>query len=62
MANCPIWLPGEDVVFYDDDQFAVILISNKYFPVGKFTGYLVLDGLSSLSSALSFSQSYYKES
>lgn len=56
----PVWLPGEKVVFYDNDQFAVIVIDNRYFPIGKFTGHLSISGFVHLKDAQHLSEVYYK--
>ena len=58
--DLPIWLQGENVVFFDDDQFAVIIIGNAYFPIGKFTGHMSTSGCKLLSQAREYSKQYYK--
>ncbi len=58
--DLPLWLQGENVVFYDNDQFAVIMIDNEYFPIGRFTGHLSTSGFVHLKDAQKLSQFYYK--
>lgn len=58
-SDLPIWLQGENVVFFDDDQFAVIIIGNSYFPIGKFTGHMSTSGCRLLSEAKEYSKIYY---
>lgn len=60
MSNSPIWLCDENIQFYDEDQFAVILIGNKYYPIGRFTGHLTLSGCNTLENAKAFSTTYYQ--
>ena len=57
--DLPNWLQGENVVFFDDDQFAVIIIGNSYFPIGKFTGHMSTSGCRLLSQAKEYSKIYY---
>ena len=58
--DLPLWLQGEDVVFYDNDQFAVIMIDNEYSPIGRFTGHLSTSGFVHLKDDHQFCQYYYK--
>lgn len=56
----PLWLRGENVAYYDNDQFAIILIDNKYFPIGKFSGHLSISGFIHLKDAKALSKLYYE--
>lgn len=60
MSNAPIWFPNENIIYSDDNEFLVIIIDNKYFPIGRFTGHLTLSGCQTLNEAKAFSKQYYK--
>ncbi len=60
MSKAPIWFPDEDIIYYDDNEFLIIVLNNKYFPIGRFTGHLTLSGCQTLNEAKAFSQQYYK--
>lgn len=57
--DLPNWLQEEEVVYYDNDQFAIIVIDKTYFPFAKFIGHLRVSGFSSLDEALVYKACCY---
>ncbi len=57
--NNPLWLPNEQMAYWDNFDFAVIIIDDLYFPIGRFTGHLTTSGFCELEKAKSYHSFYY---